>query len=93
MTTEACLAAGSVIQQRVVDDKPVGIEIRLPSDLNAYAVGQGRVGVVVASDIFGWRSPLLRSNCDALAAAGFAVVMPDFFRGHEGTLFSEHSER
>lgn len=82
MTTDACLAAGAVIQQRLTDDKAVGIEIQLPTKLDSYVVGQGRIGVVVASDIFGWKSPQLRSNCDALAEAGFAVVMPDFFRGN-----------
>jgi hypothetical protein len=84
--TEACLAAGAVIQQRLIDDKAVGIEVRLPTDLNCYVSGQGRTGIVLASDIFGWQSPLLRSNCDAFAAAGFAVIMPDFFRGNQGTL-------
>lgn len=37
--------------------------------------------VLLASDVFGWKKPLLRKFADKVAAAGFIVVIPDFFKG------------
>lgn len=53
----------------------------LPGGLEAYVVGSGGRAIVVASDIFGIHSGRLKQICDELAAEGYLVVMPDFFKG------------
>lgn len=58
--------------------------------VDAYVVGDKSCGraVLVASDILGIHSGRHKAICDELAAEGFVVVMPDFFRGafpDEGT--------
>ncbi len=55
--------------------------VRIAGDLDVYVVGAGPRCLVVAYDAFGFQPAHTRSNCDALAAAGFLVVMPDLFRG------------
>lgn len=38
-------------------------------------------GVVIATDVFGWKRPLVRKLADKIAAEGFVAVVPDFFKG------------
>lgn len=62
----------------------------LPGGMQAYVTGSASSGraVVVASDIFGIHSGRTKAICDELAAEGFLVVLPDFFKGvfpDEGT--------
>ncbi|XP_074577208.1 endo-1,3;1,4-beta-D-glucanase-like [Curcuma longa] len=51
--------------------------------LKAYTVGSPsrNAAVVLVSDIFGYEAPNLRKLADKVAAAGFSVVVPDFFYG------------
>ncbi|XP_042431359.1 endo-1,3;1,4-beta-D-glucanase-like [Zingiber officinale] len=51
--------------------------------LKAYTVGSpsSNAAVVLVSDIFGYEAPNLRKLADKVAAAGFLVVVPDFFYG------------
>ncbi|CAM6118299.1 unnamed protein product [Calypogeia fissa] len=37
--------------------------------------------IVLVSDVFGWKPPLLRTFADKIAAAGLVAVVPDYFRG------------
>eukprot|EP01012_Entosiphon_sulcatum_P066508 TRINITY_DN9579_c0_g1_i1.p1 TRINITY_DN9579_c0_g1~~TRINITY_DN9579_c0_g1_i1.p1 ORF type:complete len:367 (+),score=37.80 TRINITY_DN9579_c0_g1_i1:260-1360(+) len=63
------------------DYLPSGTIARLPEvDVDLYSVGNGPHVVVSIYDIFGYH-PNAFQVCDRLAAAGFRVVMPDFFRG------------
>ncbi|KAJ8434151.1 hypothetical protein Cgig2_000871 [Carnegiea gigantea] len=51
--------------------------------LNSYVSGspQSNPAVLLVSDVFGYENPNLRKKADKLAAAGFYVVVPDFFHG------------
>lgn len=64
-----------------VSGERVGSMTQLPSGLNAYVAGEGSRAVVVVSDIFGIHTGRHKQICDELSAAGYLVVMPDFFRG------------
>ncbi|XP_073104550.1 endo-1,3;1,4-beta-D-glucanase isoform X1 [Elaeis guineensis] len=51
--------------------------------LKAYTVGPPacKTAILLLSDVFGYEAPNLRKLADKVAAAGFFVVVPDFFRG------------
>ncbi|ONI35671.1 hypothetical protein PRUPE_1G549400 [Prunus persica] len=49
--------------------------------LNVYAAGSpnSKLAIVLVSDVFGYRAPNLRKLGEKVAAAGFFVVVPNFF--------------
>ncbi|XP_008219062.1 PREDICTED: endo-1,3;1,4-beta-D-glucanase-like [Prunus mume] len=49
--------------------------------LNVYAAGSpdSKLAIVLVSDVFGYRAPNLRKLAEKVAAAGFFVVVPNFF--------------
>jgi len=51
--------------------------------LDSYLTGSSdsKLAIVLLSDIFGYEAPNLRKLADKVAAAGFFVVVPDFFYG------------
>ncbi|KAJ4967752.1 hypothetical protein NE237_014453 [Protea cynaroides] len=51
--------------------------------LNTYITGSldSKVAILLVSDIFGYEAPNFRKLADKVAAAGFLVVVPDFFYG------------
>ncbi|CAK9173679.1 unnamed protein product [Ilex paraguariensis] len=51
--------------------------------LKSYVSGpsDSKLAVILVSDIFGYEPPNLRKLADKVAAAGFFVVVPDFFHG------------
>ncbi|KAL5849669.1 hypothetical protein ACOSQ3_007721 [Xanthoceras sorbifolium] len=51
--------------------------------LDTYVSGSpnSKLAVLLISDIFGYEAPNLRKLADKIAAAGFYVVVPDFFYG------------
>ncbi|KAM5569249.1 endo-1,3,1,4-beta-D-glucanase-like [Rosa sericea] len=51
--------------------------------LDSYVTGSpdSKLAVLLIADIFGYEAPLLRKLADKVAAAGFFVVVPDFFYG------------
>ncbi|XP_042382887.1 endo-1,3;1,4-beta-D-glucanase-like [Zingiber officinale] len=51
--------------------------------LKAYTAGSSnsKAAVVLVSDVYGYEAPNLRKLADKVAAAGFFVVVPDFFYG------------
>ncbi|CAI0395342.1 unnamed protein product [Linum tenue] len=51
--------------------------------LRAYATGSSdsSLSLLLASDVLGYETPNLRKLADKVAAAGFYVVVPDFFHG------------
>ncbi|WCJ23660.1 alpha/beta-Hydrolases superfamily protein [Euphorbia peplus] len=51
--------------------------------LDTYLTGSSdsKLAVLLVTDIFGFEAPNLRKLADKIAAAGFYVVVPDFFNG------------
>ncbi|KAI8574569.1 hypothetical protein RHMOL_Rhmol01G0364900 [Rhododendron molle] len=51
--------------------------------LKAYATGpsDSKLAILLISDVFGYEAPNLRKLAEKVAAAGFYVVVPDFFYG------------
>ncbi|GAU12020.1 hypothetical protein TSUD_196440 [Trifolium subterraneum] len=51
--------------------------------LNAYIAGSpnSNSAVLLVTDIYGYEAPNLRKLADKVAAAGYYVVAPDFFKG------------
>jgi len=75
--SKECATAGEAI---CPGPPGMGVVSRL-GNLPVYEVGSGDRVVIVLFDIYGFSPANTRANCDAFAAAGFRVVMPDFFRG------------
>ncbi|XP_050240370.1 endo-1,3;1,4-beta-D-glucanase-like [Quercus robur] len=51
--------------------------------LSTYVSGSpnSKLAILLISDVFGYEAPKLRKLADKVAAAGFFVVVPDFFNG------------
>jgi len=51
--------------------------------LKTYITGSqsSKLAILLVSDVFGYEAPNLRKLADKVAAAGFFVVVPDFFYG------------
>ncbi|XP_057507825.1 endo-1,3;1,4-beta-D-glucanase-like [Actinidia eriantha] len=51
--------------------------------LKAYATGpsDAKLAILLISDFFGYEAPNLRKLADKVAAAGYYIVVPDFFYG------------
>ncbi|KAI3908060.1 hypothetical protein MKW98_003705 [Papaver atlanticum] len=51
--------------------------------LQSYVSGSldSKLGILLVSDVFGYEAPNLRNLADKVAAAGYYVVVPDFFHG------------
>jgi len=60
--------------------EPKGQEITLGDGQKVYEIGTGNRVLICVYDIFGFH-PVTKQVCDRLSAAGFRLVMPDFWRG------------
>ncbi|XP_043709273.1 endo-1,3;1,4-beta-D-glucanase-like isoform X2 [Telopea speciosissima] len=60
--------------------------------LNTYITGSldSKFAILLVSDIFGYKAPNFRKLADKVAAAGYLVVVPDFFYGDP---FEMHKNR
>jgi len=50
-------------------------------ELDVYRVGTSNRCIIWCYDIYGFEGGRTREMCDKLAAAGYMVLLPDFFRG------------
>ncbi|KAG0626463.1 hypothetical protein M758_2G128200 [Ceratodon purpureus] len=57
------------------ESKLVGLDVYVSGSTSASAA------VLMVSDVFGWKAPLFRKLADKIAASGYYVVAPDYFRG------------
>ena len=64
------------------DYNPKGA-IEMVDGLPIYYIGQGEKAIIFAYDLFGFDSGRTKQMCDELAAEGYLVILPDFFR-HDG---------
>jgi dienelactone hydrolase len=77
MASEACCKpAPPAVDNAIGKEETVG-------GLPAYVTGSWESGaaVILVSDIYGYKSPLLRKLADKVAAQGYLVVVPDFLKG------------
>lgn len=85
MASEACCAAGNPFP-RVYEGQGT---VTTVDGLRCYITGPktSRKALIFAADIFGFGEPPknggVRRSADLLAAAGFLVILPDFFRGND----------
>ncbi|GLT47496.1 hypothetical protein SLA2020_211910 [Shorea laevis] len=70
-----------------------GGHVEVIGGLKSYVTGSphSKSAILLISDIFGYEAPNLRKLADKVAAAGFYVVVPDFFYGDPYA--PENSER
>ncbi len=65
-------------------------EVTYPSEnqiVNAYlAESESDKGILLFHDIFGYQLPEMRKFADLLNAAGYAVLLPDLYRGNSWPL-------
>ncbi|KAF8401627.1 hypothetical protein HHK36_012573 [Tetracentron sinense] len=63
--------------------------------LNTYISGplDSKLAILLVSDVFGYEAPNLRKLADKVAAAGFLVVVPDFFYGDPYVLDNNQKNR
>jgi carboxymethylenebutenolidase len=64
---------------------PTGVEIQVDGVHVYHAPATGDkgkgAGLILLSDVFGWKLPNIRLIADGLAAEGFQVYVPDLFDG------------
>eukprot|EP01036_Dinobryon_divergens_P022339 gene22339-30584_t len=92
--SEYCCPPGSLpFAEKFADYTPKGVVQNL-GDLPIYLVGDksNRKAVIVSYDIYGFDAGRTREICDHIAAAGFLVLLPDFFRGKHWTVELEDNE-
>ncbi|RWR94731.1 endo-1,3/1,4-beta-D-glucanase-like protein [Cinnamomum micranthum f. kanehirae] len=60
-----------------------GGTVEILGGLKTYITGspESKLAILLVSDVFGYEAPNLRTLADKIAAAGFYVVVPDFFYG------------
>ncbi|KAJ0558046.1 putative dienelactone hydrolase, alpha/Beta hydrolase [Helianthus annuus] len=60
-----------------------GDHLEVIGGLTSYTAGSpaSKLAVILLSDIYGYEAPKLRQIAEKVAAAGFYVVVPDFFYG------------
>ncbi|KAH9330427.1 hypothetical protein KI387_002535, partial [Taxus chinensis] len=66
------------------DHPAVGVgRIDAFQDLTAYVTGSSNAdaAIILVADVFGYEAPKLRKLADKVAAAGYFVVVPDYFNG------------
>ncbi|KAA8548573.1 hypothetical protein F0562_000160 [Nyssa sinensis] len=63
--------------------------------LKTYLTGpqDSKLAILLISDVFGYEAPNLRKLADKVAAAGFLVVVPDFFNGDPVDLSNPRMDR
>jgi dienelactone hydrolase len=80
---DPCCAAGTLVFSNATPEQ--GKVEKLGGGVESYVTGEvgiAKAALVIASDIFGFANSNTRANADMLAAAGYLVVVPDFFHGH-----------
>ena len=85
MQSDSCCPNGSLPSLRPGDNVVITGSEFLIGDLPVYvSKGQGKEitsAVLVGYDIYGFHGGRIRSICDEIAAAGYLVILPDYFRG------------
>ncbi|GAB2266441.1 hypothetical protein Dimus_001449 [Dionaea muscipula] len=80
MSSTQCFENPPTLSSSSTTDLGVVQEI---AGLSAYVTGPAgsNRAVLLISDVFGYKAPILRKLADKVAAAGYLVVVPDFFFG------------
>ena len=88
MSSDSCCPPGSLPaltpdNARTLDGAEVDCD-GVPAYVVTPPAGSATGALVVLHDVHGWRGGRVRSVCDQLARHGFAVVLPDLYRGGGG---------